>query len=235
MRSLTIIMPAYNEEGCIRDAVRDVGEAVLTAVPNAVLLVVNDGSRDRTGVILDEIAREHANVDILHQENGGHGSALLAGLARANAEYILLLDSDRQIPLTDFAAHWEQRRPDTVLCGVRTNRCDPGHRLLLTRLVRLAIRVLFGRTLNDGNVPYKLVPAPAWERIRPLLPPDTLTPSLFLAIAAARDPQIQLVEVPVAHLPRRSGKVSLVSWRLVRFCFRAGVQLLQLRRELRAR
>ncbi len=226
--SLTIIMPAYNEEACIRDAVQEVCGHVLAVVPGARLLVIDDGSRDGTGGILDELASQNAAVEVLHKANGGHGDSLAFGLNRAAGEYVMLLDSDRQIPLDDFAKHWEQRGPSTMLSGVRVHRQDPLPRLLLTSAIRGAIRCLFGRRIRDGNVPYKIFPRALWEQARDAMPAGSLTPSLFLAILAARDPRIQFVEVPVTHLARRSGKVSLVSWRLVHFCCRAAGQLMRL-------
>ncbi len=69
---LSVIMPAYNEEGSIRDAVRDVEQHVLAHVPGAELVVVNDGSKDNTGALLDELAAGNERVRAIHQQNGGH-------------------------------------------------------------------------------------------------------------------------------------------------------------------
>jgi glycosyltransferase involved in cell wall biosynthesis len=65
-KPLSVIMPAHNEEDCIADAVAEVRRDVLDLVPDAELVVVNDGSKDRTGAILDEIAAADSRVRVVH-------------------------------------------------------------------------------------------------------------------------------------------------------------------------
>lgn len=230
--SLTVVMPVYNEESCLREAVEEVRRHVLALVPGSELLVVNDGSTDRSGEMLDEMAAELPNLSVLHKRNGGHGEALVEGMNAAHGEYLFLIDSDRQIPLEQFAAHWRLRDPGALLCGVRTNRRDPFHRMVLTRVLRLSLMMIFGRRLRDSNAPYKIVPRGCWDEARRVIPPNALTPSLLLAVVASRSPAMRLLEVPVPHLPRRTGSTVLVPWRLVRLCLKAGVQLVDLRRRV---
>lgn len=226
---LSVVMPVYNEEGGIRQAVEEVQSCVLRHVAGSQLIAVNDGSSDRSGEILDDLACHDPAIIVLHKTNGGHGDALMSGMNRAEGEFLLLVDSDRQIPLDQFPRHWAQRRADTFICGVRQSRQDPSHRLVLTALVRVFIFLFFARWLRDANVPYKIMPVAFWRKAAARVGPRTLTPSLFLSTLAARDQSMRVVEVPVTHLPRRSGKGSLVSWRLLKFCFTAGLQLMALR------
>lgn len=232
--SLSVIMPAYNEEGAIAAAVDDVRAHVLDLVPESSLLVVDDGSRDRTGEILDALSSRDARVRVVHQPNGGHGAALMAGLNGATTDYVLLLDSDRQIPLDDFARAWALACAgrDGVF-GVRRHRDDPRLRLVLTTVVRGSLRLLFGVTLYDANVPYKLVRRDVWLRARPLIPPGTLAPSLFLA-TYMKARRLDVVELDIAHRERQTGEVSIRRWKLLKFCARAFRQLARFRRELRS-
>jgi glycosyltransferase involved in cell wall biosynthesis len=227
--SLTVVMPAYNEEGAIAAAVEDVREHVLDLVPESVLLVVNDGSRDGTGRILDAIAERDARVRVLHQRNGGHGAAIMAGLDASTTDYVFLVDSDRQIPLDDFPRAWTEacRGRDGVF-GVRRQRDDPQLRLILTAVVRGSLRVLFGVPIYDANVPYKLVRRTVWLSARPLIPTGTLAPSLFLA-AFMKVRGADLVEIDVAHRERQTGEVSIRRWKLIKFCARAFRQLARFR------
>jgi len=105
---LSVIMPVYNEEEAISAAVAEVQQHVLDLVSGSELVVVDDGSRDRTGALLDAAAAGDPRVNVLHQANGGHGAALLNGLQRARGEYVFLIDSDRQIPLDDFRRAWDE-------------------------------------------------------------------------------------------------------------------------------
>src|SRR5262245_26499012 len=103
---LSVIMPVYNEQDAIVSAVEEVQRQVLDHVGGSELVVVDDGSRDRTGALLDEAAAKDARVRVIHQPNGGHGAAVLTGLKASHGEYVFLIDSDRQIPLDEFASAW---------------------------------------------------------------------------------------------------------------------------------
>jgi glycosyltransferase involved in cell wall biosynthesis len=230
---LSVVMPAYNEEGAIAAAVAEVCTHVLDRVSAAELIVVNDGSRDQTGAILDQIAAGDARVRVVHQKNGGHGAALMTGLANATGERVFLIDSDRQIPLDTFPRLWQALEGGRAAAfGVRRVRHDPALRLGLTRMVRSSLRVLFGVRLSDANVPFKLLPRSLWQEARPLIPDGTLAPSLLLAVFAARR-GVDIAEVDVPHRERATGVVSIRRWRLLKFCSRALAQLLVFRRQLK--
>lgn len=230
---LSVVMPAYNEEAAIEEAVREVRELVLDRIPGAELVVVNDGSKDRTGALLDELAAAHDRVRPVHKQNGGHGPALITGLGAARGERVLLVDSDLQIPLDDFPKFWAalEDGKDGAF-GIRAHRDDPRFRLILTRFIRFSLRLLFGAKLRDANVPFKLFRRDVWDRAEPLIPVDTLAPSLFLAVFVARK-GLDVEHIPVAHKERQTGEVSIKRWNLVKFCWRAFKQLLRFRRALR--
>jgi len=101
-------MPVYNEEGAIVAAVDEVKQYVLSLVPESELVVVDDGSRDGTGRLLDAAAASDPRIKVIHQPNGGHGAALLTGLKAATGDHLFLIDSDRQIPLDEFKAAWSE-------------------------------------------------------------------------------------------------------------------------------
>lgn len=231
--ALSVVMPAYNEEEAIGDAVFEVAQIVLDAVPNSELVVVDDGSRDRTGEILDELAAREPRLRVIHQPNGGHGPALRTGLEHAQGDYLFLIDSDRQIPIEAFPVLWEAAQGRDGALGVRAQRHDPPFRLFLTRQVRRSLRLLFGVRLRDANVPFKIVRRSAWEAARPFIPEGTLAPSLFLAVfLAVRG--MDVVEVEVPHKERETGVVSIRRWKLLKFCGKAFRQLLDFRRRIHA-
>lgn len=229
---LSVVMPAYNEEAAIGDAVLEVCGVVLDSLPDSELIVINDGSRDRTGVILDDLAEKEPRLRVVHQPNAGHGAAVRTGLEQARGEYVLLIDSDRQIPVEAFGEVWAAAQGRDGALGVRARRHDPPFRLFLTRQVRRALRLLFGVRLRDANVPFKVVRRTAWEAARPYIPEGTLAPSLFLAVFL-RDRGYDVVEVEVPHKERETGVVSIRRWKLLKFCARAFRQLLAFRRRLR--
>ncbi len=229
---LSVVMPAYNEEEAITQAVQDVQEYILNHILGAELIVVNDGSRDRTAAILGGIKAKDDRVRIINQANSGHGEALRTGLEAARGEYAFLVDSDRQIPLDRFAEHWRVVQGHDALFGSRRRRHDPLPRLALTRVVRYTICLLFGVSLHDANAPYKIIRNSAWKRASPLIPPGTLAPSLFLAVIMRRRGE-SIVETEVTHRSRETGAVTLRYWKLLKFCACGFRQLLTLRSDLK--
>jgi len=226
-------MPVYNEEGAIVHAIEEVQRHVLDHVPGSELVVVDDGSRDSTGALLDDAASKDTRIDVIHQPNGGHGAALLRGLKAARGEYLFLIDSDRQIPLDNFHLAWtELQAGRDAVFGVRRRRYDPKLRLYLTRLVRQSVYVLFRVKLQDANVPYKLFKRAIWSEVRDHVPDGTLAPSLFLAIVA-KTRGYNILEIDVPHKERDTGEVTLRHGRLLKFCARALGQMIRLVRRVR--
>jgi len=226
-------MPVYNEEGAIVAAVDEVKQFVLAFVPESELIVVDDGSRDGTGPLLDAAASGDQRIRVIHQPNGGHGAALLTGLKAALGEYIFLIDSDRQISLDNFNAAWaELVAGRDAGFGVRRRRYDPVLRLYLSRLIRHSVNVLFRVNLTDGNAPYKLFRRGIWIEARDCVPDGTLAPSLFLAIAA-KSRGYNILEIDVTHKERDTGEITLRKFRLLKFCARGLGQMMGLFRRVR--
>ena len=225
---LEIIIPVFNEEDCIEQVIRDVHSSVLARIAGARLLVVNDGSNDATPEILDRLAAEFPSLFVMHKKNGGHGDALLYGLARARGEYLFIMDSDGQVDPDDFWLLWEKRREAKLVCGYRSKRNDPLHRLFLSRLLRHGNRLLFGKSCSDANVPFKLMTRGFWEGARRHIPNKSLTPSLLLPLYACRA-GAAVAEIEIRHLPRKTGTCHIRYFRLLVFCLHAFVQLLAFR------
>jgi glycosyltransferase involved in cell wall biosynthesis len=224
--SLTVAMPVYNEQDAIVLATADVQRSILDHVSSAELVIVNDGSKDQSGRLADELAAKDSRIRVIHQENRGHGAALMTALSAARGDYIMLIDSDRQISLDSFSSAWVviQNGRDGVF-GVRRHRHDPVVRLWLTRVVRLSIRCLFGVRIFDANAPYKLLRRAIWIEAQRFIPPDTLAPSLLLAIFAKLG-SYDIAEIEVFHRERTTGQASIRHIKLLKFSTKAFFQLI---------
>lgn len=229
---LSVAMPVYNEAGCIREAIGDVVRDLLDPCGPAELVVVDDGSRDETPAILDELSRTDSRIRVLHQANAGHGPALVRALEECRGQWLAMLDSDRQIALDDFTAHFAEARRHEGLFGVREHRSDPWLRRIVSIAARTLVLVLFGRWVVDPNVPYKIIPASLWRDAAILLPRGSKIPSLLLAIFAARR-RLDVVRREVRHLPRLTGTTVLKKWRLAKFCMAAVGELWAFRKNCR--
>lgn len=228
---LSVIMPSYNEAEAIRDAVREVQEHVFSVVAESELIVV-DSSDDQTGAILEELAAAEPRLRVIHQGKLGHGRALRTGMDAAQGEFLFLIDSDRQIPLSAFPALWELAQSRDAAFGIRRQRHDPWLRLRLTALVRRTINLLFGVRIYDANVPFKIVRRSAWEAARAVIPENVLAPSLFLAIFLHRA-CYQVAAMDVPHVERQTGVVSIRRWKLFKVCLRGLRELLAFRVRLK--
>jgi cellulose synthase/poly-beta-1,6-N-acetylglucosamine synthase-like glycosyltransferase len=92
--SIDVIVPAYNEEKCIVGTVR----MLLANRFIGRVIVVNDGSSDGTGPLLDLLAATHHRVIAVHQPNSGKGGAIMNGLAHVSSNYVFLTDADTLVP-----------------------------------------------------------------------------------------------------------------------------------------
>lgn len=229
MYSCAVVMPAYNEEGCIERTCREWLARIASA--GGLLIVVDDGSRDRTPDILQTLAVEHAGLRVIRQVNGGHGKALLRGYSEALAvdcEWVMQVDSDGEISASDFDALWSERERSRFILGCRYNRQDPSYRLLLSGAHNLLLRAAFGVRIGDPNVPFRLMRADLLRDLLRFVPADTFAPNVFLSLLAARKGE-PLLDIPVHHRERLAGASTLHASKMARICMLCLKQLVRFR------
>lgn len=222
---LAIVIPAYNEAACIDEVIRD--WLVVAEGTDGVIIVVNDGSRDATGEILDRIASQCSRLKVVHQVNAGHGAAVLRGYREAlatRAEAIFQTDSDDQFKTVDFWKLWEKRSLSPFILGCRQVRQDALHRLVITRILRVLNAILFGVAIKDANIPYRLIRADYLRDLFELMPEAPFAPNVFLSILAKKSGST-LFEIPITHQERHTGTVSIMRWRLIKACLRSAREL----------
>lgn len=213
-----VVMPVYNEAGCIEAVCR---EWLAEIHPRGHrLLIVDDGSKDQTPAVLQRLASECPGLTVVHQPNGGHGSAVLRGYRealRVGCEWVFQVDSDGQFRATDFERLWSQRHRSRFILGHRKARLDSWSRRFLSRRHRDLLLLLFGVSPTDPNIPYRLMHAELLESMLEALPPGAFAPNVLLSILGTRagfDP----LNIPVQHLARAAG-TSTLRWKtMTRVC-----------------
>jgi glycosyltransferase involved in cell wall biosynthesis len=229
---LTVIMPAYNEEENIALAVEEVIVEVLNRVQGADLIVVNDGSRDQTATILEQLQAKEPRLTVVNKSNSGHGPSLIVGMNKAAGTYLFLVDSDRQIPLDCFPELWQAARDHDAVFGIRESRQDPKFRLMLSTFIRVVINTVFGVRAADVNTPCKVFKRKIWQEIYARLQNDgILAPSLLIPIYAKRH-NYRTLEIKVPHRARSKGETTLRIMPLLRFCRKGFEQLIHFREKL---
>jgi dolichol-phosphate mannosyltransferase len=230
-----LVMPAYNEEACIATVLAGwIAEFDRLFGRDFRIIVVNDGSRDRTGEILDSVAGAEPRLRVIHQQNSGHGGALLHAYREAlvlKPGHVFHVDSDDQFKPADFEQLWVRRQQSPCILGNRSVRHDAFHRLVITRILRVVLLLLYGRYLKDSNIPYRLLERRFLDEALRIIPATTFAPNIFIAVLGARL-DADLMHLPVSHEDRKTGTVSIVRWKLIRVCIRCVGELLRFRRIL---
>ena len=238
--TLCIVMPAYNEQDCIEAVVINwlkVLNEIVTSNKQGCIVVVNDGSKDKTGDLLDKVASQHCQLKIVHQVNGGHGNALMNAYRTALAlepEWIFHVDSDNQFIPEDLQLLWKNRNNSPFIMGYRKIRYDAFHRLVITRIMRLLNFFLFGIYIDDANVPFRLIRAEYLEKIISVIPKNVFAPNIFISIIAKKDGKLK-GQIPIVHQDRQTGNVSIVKWNLIKVCLRTAIELTLLTFTLKSR
>jgi dolichol-phosphate mannosyltransferase len=231
--SLSIVMPVYNEGEVIESILLDLERHVVSRISDVEVIIADDCSTDGTAAILLRLSGKREWLAVERADaNAGHGPSVLRGLRRAGGDWIFQIDSDGQFDVEDFWKLWEARDEADLVLGVRVERRDPLHRLVLSRIVSLAVSMLARRRLRDPNVPFRLIRRELWEDLEPLLPPAALAPSILMALGATTRAW-RVVELPVRHLPRAQGSSNLRALRLVAFSVRGLHELIAFHRALK--
>jgi len=213
-------MPVYNEVEAVEGVVASWTGVLEPLGVDYELLVYDDGSTDGTGAVLDALGAADARLRVTHHTNRGHGPSIMRGYAEAAGRWIFQTDSDDEIPARAFDDLWARRHDADVVIGVRTGRRSDGARRLMTMGAAAVVRGLFGRGVTDVNAPFRLMRADALARLLPRVPPMAFAPNVILSGLFARD-RLRCVEVPVPATPRRTGRTSLIGWKVWKAAARA--------------
>lgn len=232
-KSISIVLPAYNEEMVIADTVAACLRAAERFCPNVAVIVVDDGSRDRTGAIIDALATKDARVvPIHHPTNRGYGAAVLSGFAAAHTDLLFFMDGDGQFDIDDIAMLLtveEMTEPGTVVLGYRERRRDAALRRLIAWGWKQFVGLTLGlRGIRDIDCAFKLFPTALVQACDVTAQGAMVNTELLIKL---RRMGVPMVQVPVRHLPRVHGKATGANLRVIARAFR---ELLHLRRRLRS-
>src|SRR5438045_7931939 len=150
MKSLSVVFPAFNEEANIQAVVEDAYRTLPALTPIFEIIVVNDGSKDRTGEICDRLVEEFPEVRVVHHpRNRGYGAALKSGIKLARHDLIFFTDADGQFDLKEVASLLEQADAYDIVAGYRARRQDPPHRLLFAWGWNMLVRSVLRTKIRD--------------------------------------------------------------------------------------
>jgi glycosyltransferase involved in cell wall biosynthesis len=205
VQELSVVLPAFNEEANIEKVARRCVAYLEQLVPDYELLVVDDGSRDRTGDILNRLATELPRLRPLHHvQNRGYGAALRTGFDAATKRFVFYMDGDGQFDIRDL----DRLLPlatgdDHIVTGYRIERRDSFIRRLNAKLFGgWLVRVMLGVRVRDLNCAFKLIPKKVLDHITLESPGALINAELY---GRAVRQGFGIKEVGVHHYPREAG------------------------------
>jgi glycosyltransferase involved in cell wall biosynthesis len=225
-----VVIPVYNERETIAATVLEWAAELDRRALDYELLVYDDGSRDESARVLEDLGARVPRLILRRHANIGHGPTVLRGYRAARGDWILQADGDSEVAPASVGALWEAREGHDFVIGVRRQRRARLSRRLVTVGARLSVWLLFGAHISDVNAPFRLMSRTRLLPLLPMLPDDCFAPNVALAGLAARA-GLRMGAVPVTH---RSGRPSsLRGLRLGRAAGRAWWQTLGIARRAR--
>ena len=236
MEKLFVVIPAYNEEQNIGETLEKWYAVVErhSADGQSRLVIINDGSTDKTFEVIEEFAKTHPLCVPITKPNGGHGSSVIYGYDYAikhDANWIFQTDSDGQTNPDEFESFWSEREKYDAIFGNRTVRGDGKSRAFVEKVVCKIIKHYFGVKVPDANAPFRLMKAEKLKKYLYKLKPDYNLPNIMITTYFVHY-QEKVLFKEISFKPREKGKNSINIKKIIRIGKKAVKDFRQLKKEL---
>ncbi|MFN0123540.1 MAG: glycosyltransferase family 2 protein, partial [Blastocatellia bacterium] len=212
--TLSLVIPLYNEQENIPHLVDGLWRVLGDDPRFLELILVNDGSGDRTAEIAGQYAARDPRIRLLqHAHNRGLGAAIRTGLAAAEGEWVLYTDADLPFDFRLIPDLLAQARPGVMVMGRRLNRGEGGRRWVLSKGYNLLCRMVLGMRLHDVNFACKLMPCRAVRGMRLCAEGSFIDAEMLLE---CRRQGLDIIEVPMEYHPRTHGESTLSRLSVIR-------------------
>jgi len=204
--SLSVFFPAYNDAPSLAPLVRNTFATLERHVADYEVVVVDDGSRDGTGEVLEELRREFSPWlrVVTHAHNRGYGGALRSGFAAAQKEFVFYTDGDGQYDVAELPRLLALAGPATGLVnGYKLERHDPRHRVWIGSVYNFCARLMFRIRIRDIDCDYRLIRRALLDQIHLTSTSGTICVELVRKLELSG---CQVLEVGVHHYPRLHGR-----------------------------
>ncbi|MGE0133483.1 MAG: glycosyltransferase family 2 protein [Blastocatellales bacterium] len=211
---ITVFFPAFNDEGSIARLVRE-ALAVLPQITNDYeVIVVNDGSSDGTGAVLDELASKTPRLRVIHHpRNRGYGGALRSGFENAAKDLIFYTDGDGQYDVREMTSLIPLMTEEIdVVNGYKIKRSDSRRRIVIGAIYKFMARLMFGLPIRDVDCDFRLMRREAIQSIELTSTSGVVCTEMVYKLRAAG---YRFAETPVHHYPRLHGQSQFFTLRRV--------------------
>ena len=221
-----IVMPAYNEEANIADVIAQwhpLCEQLAAEGHDVKLVVANDGSKDKTYAIMQQLQSQYPLFEPMDKTNSGHGATVLYLYRYAmshSADYIFQTDSDGQTLPEEFWQMWANRDKFDFQIGTREGRQDGASRRMVTKTLRLVVWLMFRVWVKDANTPFRLLKVEKLKPILDVIPQDYNLANVAVSAIAVRW-NYAIGWYPITFRPRQGGVNSINMQRIFRIGLKA--------------
>ncbi|MCL4353603.1 glycosyltransferase family 2 protein [Patescibacteria group bacterium] len=205
--SLSVFFPFWNEEMNIEKVVKKAIPVAERLAKRWEIIMVDDGSSDKTLEIAKSMARSNKNLVVVRSEkNRGYGGALKEGFKKARYELVVFTDGDGQFDIAQLPRFLDKIKEADIVIGYREKRFDHPFRHFLMNLLKVWDFVFFGFYFKDIDCGFKLFKKKAVDKIMPLSSEGAMITTEILA--KAKRAELKIVQVKVSHYPRHYGNQS---------------------------
>ena len=204
--SLSVFFPAYNDAPSLPGLIAKTFTVLERHVADYEVIVVNDGSRDQTGEVLEDLQRRHGPLlrVVTHPQNRGYGGALRSGFAAATKDWVFYTDGDGQYDPGELPALLALAGPGIGLVnGYKLERHDPQHRIWIGNTYNFCARLLFRIRLRDIDCDYRLIRRELLEKLHLRSTSGTICVELVRKLELSG---CGVAETGVHHYPRLHGR-----------------------------
>jgi len=203
----TIIVPVYNEEDNLIRVENELLEYSKIAKVSTCILFVNDGSKDKSQELIEDICNRNANFNFISfQENRGLSAAIKAGFDCTNTELVGYIDSDLQTAPEDFNLLLEHIGENDLVTGVRANRKDSFVKNMSSTIANGIRRSFTHDGMDDTGCPLKVIKTDFAKRIPMFKGLHRFLPAMILLQKG------KVIQIPVQHFPRIAGQAKFGLW-----------------------
>jgi glycosyltransferase involved in cell wall biosynthesis len=226
--SLSVFSPCYNEGGNIEKLVRDANQFLPSIAADYEIIVIDDGSTDKTAAITKELSDEDPHVRVIrHETNKGYGATLRTGFKNSTKDHIFFVDGDNQFDIKELSSLIPYIKDYEIVVGYRIKRQDNFMRQLNTWGFNLFVRMIFGLKIKDLNCAFKIFRREVIENVQMESTGAFINAEILIG-AIKRGYKIK--EVGVSHYPRQCGSQTGANPRVI---IKAFYELFKLRKRLR--
>ncbi len=204
MKKISVVLPAYNEEENIRPVVNSINKFLAKNFSSYEIIVVNDGSLDKTGKVVSSLIKHVPNLRLVtHEVNKGYGATLRSGFSSARGELIFYTDSDGQFDIHDLTKLIPLIKHYDIVAGYRINHNDPLMRILVSHAYNIIISLLLGLRVKDIDCSFKLYKRTIFKNLDLKCETGLIDAEVLLK---AQKQGFTIGQVGVRHFPRTKGK-----------------------------